>query len=96
MRDDIDGTSLNAIRQMVALSIGVTLMLQSYTQSEIAREIPELLPLKSATAKSQREAKVDRVMSCESGFAQAWYHLIESLTKQALETQSQDAVAILA
>ncbi|MDF9303366.1 hydrogen peroxide-inducible genes activator [Tritonibacter mobilis] len=35
MQDDIDGTSLDAIRQMVALGMGVTLMPQSYTRSEI-------------------------------------------------------------
>lgn len=35
MRDDVDGTSLDAIRQMVALGMGVTLMPRSYTQSEI-------------------------------------------------------------
>ncbi|MCG7625043.1 hydrogen peroxide-inducible genes activator [Epibacterium sp. Ofav1-8] len=35
MRDDIDGTSLDAIRQMVALGMGVTVLPRSYTQSEI-------------------------------------------------------------
>jgi LysR family hydrogen peroxide-inducible transcriptional activator len=37
LRDDLEGTSLDALRQMVSLGMGVTLLPALYVQSEVAR-----------------------------------------------------------
>ncbi len=51
--------------------------------------------LQAATAKGQHTSQ-DRATSCESDFAQAWHHLIQSHTQHAAQTLSSEAATAMA
>lgn len=46
MRDDLEGTSLDALRQMVSLGMGVTLLPSLYVQSEVKKELADVAIVK--------------------------------------------------
>jgi len=86
MRDDIDGTSLDAIRQMVALGMGVTLMPRSYTQSEIDNSNGDVCVV---ALKPGLDRQVGLAWRASSGNPVSFLSLAEAITMSEQRTDSR-------
>jgi len=85
MRDDIDGTSLDAIRQMVALGMGVTLMPRSYTQSEIDNRKGDVSVV---ALKPGLDRQVGLAWRASSGNPASFLHLAEAISVEERRTRA--------
>ncbi|MEL7301587.1 MAG: hydrogen peroxide-inducible genes activator [Pseudomonadota bacterium] len=91
MREDFEGTSLDALRQMVALGMGVTLLPALYVRSEVGQQDPDvaILPMKP-----QHYRQIGLASRITSGNPAAFEAFAEITRRVVKESFSKDVTLI--